>query len=109
MPCSGPLLGRCGSSHLRASHTWSGTHTVLLALLKTYNLKLIAEEGVVNMAQNIIPHSRPALDEKEIEAVVDVIKSGHIAQNGAAREFEDRLADFIGTKGASGRGRRCRW
>ncbi len=52
------------------------------------------------MAQQIIPHSKPTLGSEEIEAVSEVIRSGHIAQGDKAREFEKELARFIGVKGA---------
>lgn len=45
-----------------------------------------------------IPHSRPLIDKEDINAVTDVLASGHIAQGEKVREFETRIANFIGTK-----------
>ncbi|NQT32153.1 MAG: DegT/DnrJ/EryC1/StrS aminotransferase family protein [Candidatus Omnitrophica bacterium] len=48
----------------------------------------------------MIPHSRPTLGPEEVQAAAEVIKSGHIAQGGKVCEFEEKLAEFIGVKGA---------
>ena len=52
------------------------------------------------MTEKIIPHSRPALGDEELRAVSEIIKSGHIAQGDRVREFEERLARFVGVRGA---------
>jgi perosamine synthetase len=46
----------------------------------------------------IIPHSRPAIDQNDIQAVSDVLASGHIAQGEKVRQFEDAVAKFVGVK-----------
>jgi dTDP-4-amino-4,6-dideoxygalactose transaminase len=46
----------------------------------------------------IVPHSRPLIDEEDIKAVTNVLASGYISQGAKVREFETRLAKFIGTK-----------
>lgn len=48
----------------------------------------------------MIPHSRPTIDEKDIEAVAGVIRSGQIAQGPRVEEFEKTMASYIGVKGA---------
>lgn len=48
---------------------------------------------------DIIPHSRPTIGDEEIQAVINVMRSGHIAQGAKVREFEEALADFLGVKG----------
>lgn len=48
----------------------------------------------------MIPHSKPTLDKNDVRNISKVIRSGQIACNGIVREFETRLADFIGTKDA---------
>ncbi len=48
----------------------------------------------------MIPHSRPTLGEEEAQAAAEVIRSGHIAQGEKVKEFEGKLARFIGVKGA---------
>lgn len=48
----------------------------------------------------IVPHSRPLIDQKDIEAVTEVLASGSIAQGKKVREFEKELALYVGTKHA---------
>ncbi len=48
----------------------------------------------------IVPHSRPTIDQKDIEAVAQVLASTHIAQGKKVREFENELARYVGTKQA---------
>ncbi len=48
----------------------------------------------------MIPLSKPSIDEKEIKAVVGVLKSGIIAQGPKVKDFESAFAKFIGTKNA---------
>lgn len=52
------------------------------------------------MKTHIIPHSRPTLDNEEVRAVSAVVRSGYIAQGKKVRELEEKLARFIGVKGA---------
>jgi perosamine synthetase len=47
----------------------------------------------------IIPHSRPTLDEEEISAVTAVLESGNVAQGERVAAFEEALASFIGVRG----------
>ncbi len=49
----------------------------------------------------MIPHSRPALDEREIRAATDVLRSGHIAQGEQVRQFEQAVADYMGLAGGA--------
>jgi len=53
------------------------------------------------MYDRIIPHSRPSITDAEIEAVVDVLKSGQISQGPIVNKFERELAHFIGEKEAA--------
>jgi perosamine synthetase len=46
----------------------------------------------------IIPHSRPTIDQEDIEAVTKVLASGMIAQGEKVREFESTIAKFVGMK-----------
>ncbi|RPH52849.1 MAG: DegT/DnrJ/EryC1/StrS aminotransferase family protein [Desulfobacteraceae bacterium] len=48
----------------------------------------------------IIPHSRPSIDQEEIAAVVSVLQSGRIAQGEQVLSFEKALASMIGVAGA---------
>ena len=47
-----------------------------------------------------ISHSRPTLSKREIQAVSEVIASGHIAQGQKVSRFEQSVAQEIGVKGA---------
>ncbi len=49
---------------------------------------------------DLILHSKPTLGNKEIEAVSEVIASGHIAQGQTVSLFEQSVAQEIGVKGA---------
>jgi perosamine synthetase len=48
----------------------------------------------------IIPHSRPTIDQDDVEAVSKTLASGCIAQGGKVREFEKQTARFVGVKHA---------
>ncbi|MEK6693331.1 MAG: DegT/DnrJ/EryC1/StrS family aminotransferase [Nitrospirota bacterium] len=48
----------------------------------------------------MIPHSRPSVDKKDIEAVSGVIRTGQIAQGPEVEKFEKTLASYIRVKGA---------
>jgi len=45
-----------------------------------------------------IPHSRPVIDQEDIEAVTEVLASGMIAQGEKVRKFEETMAEFVGVK-----------
>ena len=46
----------------------------------------------------MIPIFRPSMDEEEIEAVAEVLKSGWMGLGPKTKEFEERFAEYIGTK-----------
>ncbi|WP_202320050.1 DegT/DnrJ/EryC1/StrS family aminotransferase [Archaeoglobus neptunius] len=46
---------------------------------------------------NKIPISKPFIDDEEIEGVVNVLKSGMIAQGDVVREFEEKFSGYIGS------------
>lgn len=48
----------------------------------------------------MIPHSKPTIDEKDVEAVSEVIRSGKLAQGVKVEEFENSLSSYIGVKEA---------
>ncbi|MGB3114404.1 MAG: aminotransferase class I/II-fold pyridoxal phosphate-dependent enzyme, partial [Candidatus Omnitrophota bacterium] len=52
------------------------------------------------MGEKVVPHSRPTLGEEEVLAAAEVLRSGYIAQGKKVEEFEERLAEFAGVKGA---------
>jgi perosamine synthetase len=45
-----------------------------------------------------IPLARPEITEKEIEAVVAVLRTPNLSLGPKLEEFERRLADYVGTK-----------
>src|SRR5262245_59537050 len=47
-----------------------------------------------------ISHSQPTIDEKDLAAVRDVLKSGHLAQGSKVREFEKTVARRVRVKDA---------
>ena len=47
----------------------------------------------------MIPHSRPTIDESDVLAVSDTLRSGNIAQREMVKKFEQELSDYIGVKG----------
>jgi len=47
-----------------------------------------------------IPISKPAIDDREIERVVEVLKSGMLAQGEVVEEFERSFAEYIGVEHA---------
>jgi len=46
----------------------------------------------------IVKHSKPSIDDRDIEAVVKVLSSGSISQGEKVREFERKVAHFVGVK-----------
>lgn len=48
----------------------------------------------------MIPIAKPLLDEREIEAVSNVLRSGMIAEGARVAEFEEKFAEYIGVKHA---------
>lgn len=47
----------------------------------------------------MIPHSRPAIAQDEIDAVTDVLQSGRLAQGAVVERFERGLAAYLGVAG----------
>ncbi len=47
----------------------------------------------------VIPHSRPTIHDEDIQAVSGVLFSGHLAQGEKVREFEERVAAWMGCRG----------
>jgi len=45
-----------------------------------------------------IPMSAPDLDERDIQAVLEVLRSGRLALGPKAKEFEELMAEYIGVK-----------
>lgn len=49
---------------------------------------------------HVIPHSKPSIDESDVNAVTRVLRSGHIAQGEEVEEFESAVAHFLQKKHA---------
>lgn len=47
-----------------------------------------------------IPHSRPTLGQEEVQAVAEVIRSGHIAEGEVVKRFEKAFAEKMGVQHA---------
>ena len=52
------------------------------------------------MPEENIPHSRPLISDSDLNAVISVLKAGQLTQGPKVREFENKLASFIGKKRA---------
>ncbi|WP_409198434.1 DegT/DnrJ/EryC1/StrS family aminotransferase [Methanobrevibacter acididurans] len=50
------------------------------------------------MANNQISIAKPIIGDEEINAVIDVMKSGMIAQGPKVKEFEEKFAEYVGAK-----------
>ncbi len=48
----------------------------------------------------MLKHSRPTIDDDDIKAVTDVLRSGHVARGPLVGEFEDRFKKFLGVERA---------
>lgn len=48
----------------------------------------------------MIPHSRPTIEDTDIEAVVEVMRSNQIAIGPKTREFEKKMSDYLGVNDA---------
>lgn len=56
--------------------------------------------GIVKTPPRAVPHSRPTIGESEIEAVAQVLRSGHLAQGPEVEAFERECAEFVGRRHA---------
>lgn len=54
--------------------------------------------ATISGGKRMIPIFRPSMGEEEIEAVAEVLKSGWIGLGPKTKEFEERFAEYIGTK-----------
>jgi dTDP-4-amino-4,6-dideoxygalactose transaminase len=54
--------------------------------------------NLTSLTTLIIPHSRPGIDQSDVDAVSEVLISGRIAQGEKVREFENALASYAGRK-----------
>jgi perosamine synthetase len=68
-----------------------------MAILQNYKDLLIRKELKKNKMIHI---AKPFIDEKEVDAVTKVIRSGIIAQGPVVKELEQKFAEYIGVKHA---------
>lgn len=54
--------------------------------------------GVERMSQKFIPYSRQYIDEDDIQAVIDVLKTDYLTTGPKIKEFEEKLAEYVGAK-----------
>ena len=47
----------------------------------------------------MIPHSKPCIEAVDEQAVLDILRSGQIAQGPAVGRFERHMAEFLGLQG----------
>ena len=52
----------------------------------------------MNMSNIKVPIAKPIIGDEEIENVVEVLKSGMIAQGPKVAEFEQKFAEWVGAK-----------
>lgn len=52
----------------------------------------------MNVSEIKVPIAKPIIGEEEIENVVEVLKSGMIAQGPKVQEFEEKFAEWVGAK-----------
>ena len=57
-----------------------------------------ADTSSTEVSQEIIPYSRQWIDNDDIQAVLDVLRSDRLTQGPAIREFEERFAEYCGSK-----------
>ena len=52
------------------------------------------------MRKEFLPFSRPSINEADIQAVGEVLRSGWIATGAHAAKFEQEFTAYVGTRGA---------
>ena len=60
--------------------------------------RIVDRAGQVEKILSRVPISKPLLDDRDINRVVEVLKSGNLAQGERVREFEKRFAVYLGVK-----------
>jgi len=62
------------------------------------NLRTLAIHGGRPVRANFLPYGRQALDEDDIQAVVDVLRSDWLTTGPKVAEFEEAFASYVGTQ-----------
>jgi perosamine synthetase len=63
-------------------------------------LETLAIEGGTPVREKLLPYGRQSLDEADIEAVVEVLKSDWLTTGPKVDEFEERFAEWVGARHA---------
>src|SRR5882757_716515 len=63
-------------------------------------LETLAIRGGAPVRETLLPYGRQSLDEADIQAVVDVLKSDWLTTGPKVGEFEERFAAWVGAKHA---------
>jgi perosamine synthetase len=64
------------------------------------NLEPLAIHGGTPVREKLLPYGRQSLDEDDIQAVVDVLRSDWLTTGPKVGEFEEAFADWVGAKHA---------
>ena len=62
------------------------------------NLEPLAIHGGTPVREKLLPYGRQSLDEDDIQAVVDVLRSDWLTTGPKVGEFEEAFADWVGAK-----------
>ncbi len=62
------------------------------------NLETLAIHGGTPVREKLLPYGRQSLDEDDIQAVVDVLRSDWLTTGPKVREFEETFADWVGAR-----------
>ena len=63
-------------------------------------IETLAIDGGTPLREKLLPYGRQSLDEKDIQAVVEVLRSDWLTTGPKVGEFEERFADWVGAKHA---------
>src|SRR5512136_2180337 len=92
-----PQTAICGVTSSLVAATYATKYVSLLGISDALHLGIFEQpEG-----EEMIPHSRPSIDEEDAREVQRVLLSGQLAQDGEVARFESRMASFVGVKGAA--------
>jgi len=62
------------------------------------NLEKLAIDGGTPVREKLLPYGRQSLDEDDIQAVIDVLRSDWLTTGPKVGEFEEAFADWVGAK-----------
>src|SRR6266568_1437704 len=62
--------------------------------------EVLAIDGGTPVRKTLLPYGRQSIDERDIQAVVDVMRSDWLTTGPKVGEFEEAFAAYVGTKHA---------